>query len=55
MYLRYFRVTGTNICILYTGWPRKNATLAINDFKKTRDRNKQAVFIIAYTILFPTR
>ena len=22
----------------YTGWPRKNATLTINDFKKTRDR-----------------
>ena len=26
------------ICILYTGWPRKNATPAIIDFKKTRDR-----------------
>ena len=22
----------------YTGWPRKNATLAINNFKKTRNR-----------------
>ena len=24
--------------ISYTGWPRKNATPTINDFKKTRDR-----------------
>ena len=24
--------------IYYTGWPRKNATLKINNFKKTRDR-----------------
>ena len=33
-------------CILsfmvhYTGWPRKNATLTINNFKKTRDRMKE--------------
>ena len=25
----------------YTGWPRKNATLTINNFKKTRDRMKK--------------
>ena len=32
----------------YTGWPRKNATPTINDFKKTRDKiNKHAVCIIA--------
>ena len=24
----------------YTGWPKKNATLTINDFKKTRNRMK---------------
>ena len=28
-----------NVC--YTGWPRKNATLLINNFKKTRDRMKK--------------
>ena len=26
---------------IYTGWPRKNATLTINNFKKTRDRMKK--------------
>ena len=26
---------------MYTGWPRKNATLSINNFKKTRDRMKK--------------
>ena len=26
---------------LYTGWPKKNATLTINNFKKTRDRMKK--------------
>ena len=26
--------------LYYTGWPRKNATLSINNFKKTRDRMK---------------
>ena len=25
----------------YTGWPRKNATLTINNFKKTRDKMKR--------------
>ena len=25
----------------YTEWPRKNATLTINNFKKTRDRMKK--------------
>ena len=25
----------------YTGWPKKNATLTINNFKKTRDRMKK--------------
>ena len=25
----------------YTGWPRKNATLTINNFKKRRDRMKK--------------
>ena len=27
-----------NLILSYTGWPRKNATLTINDFKKTRNR-----------------
>ena len=27
--------------LLTTGWPRKNATLTINNFKKTRDRMKK--------------
>ena len=38
-----------------TGWPRNNATLTINNFKKTRDRMKKVVCIIAYKILFPAR
>ena len=25
----------------YTGWPKKNATLTINNFKKTSDRMKK--------------
>ena len=27
--------------MLYTGWPRTNATPTINNFKKTRDRLKK--------------
>ena len=27
--------------LIYTGWPRKNATLTINNFKKTWDRMKK--------------
>ena len=30
----------------YTGWPRKNATLTINNFKKTRDRMKKLCAIL---------
>ena len=30
-----------NICPHNTGWPRKNATLMINNFKKTKDRMKK--------------
>ena len=26
------------VVVAYTGWPRKNATLTINNFKKTKDR-----------------
>ena len=33
----YINVFQINL-VVYTGWPRKNATLTINDFKKTRDR-----------------
>ena len=33
----------------YTGWPRENATLTINNLKKKRDRMKK----YAYKILFP--
>ena len=38
-------------------WPRKNATLTINNFKKTRDRMKKVVCIIniAYKILFHSK
>ena len=28
------------LCMDHTGWPRKNATLTINNFKKPRDRMK---------------
>ena len=38
----------------YTGWPRKNATLTINNFKKTRGDEKAAC-IDAYRILFPAK
>ena len=31
--------------MLYTGWPRKNATLTINNFKKTREKMKKVVCI----------
>ena len=31
----------SNVLFAYTGWPRKNATLTINNFKKTRDRMKK--------------
>ena len=34
-------ITHSNIILFYTGWPRKNATLSINNFKKTRDRMKK--------------
>ena len=30
----------------YTGWPRKNATLTINNFKKTRDRMKKVYALL---------
>ena len=30
-----------NFSPVYTGWPRKNATLTINNFKKTRARMKK--------------
>ena len=31
---------------IYTGWPRKNATLTINNFKKTRDRMKKVCALL---------
>ena len=30
----------------YTGWPRKNATHTINNFKKTRDRMKKVCTLL---------
>ena len=37
----------------YTGWPRKNATPTINDFKKTKDRiNKLCPFLCLKKIFF---
>ena len=36
-----FSVFTKTIHWLYTGWPRKNATLTIDNFKKTRDRMKK--------------
>ena len=39
----------------YTWWPRKNATLTINDSRIRGDRiSKLRMSIIAYRILFPT-
>ena len=39
----YYIVTLTCVCpyLHYTGWPSKNATPMINNFKKTRDRMKE--------------
>ena len=41
----------SQLCILtqsltYTGWPRKNATPTINNFKKTRDKMKKLCIYI---------
>ena len=30
----------------YTGWARKNATISINNFKKTRDRMKTLCAVV---------
>ena len=35
-----------------TGWPRKNATLKINDFKKTRDRINKVCPLLRIQFLF---
>ena len=41
MLLRHKEYNVWNCCFLYTGWPKKNATLTINNFKKTRNRMKK--------------
>ena len=38
--------------LLKTGWPRKNATLTINDFKKTRDRINKLCPLLRITFFF---
>ena len=38
--------------LAYTGWPRKNATLTINDFKKTRDRMKKLCALLRIIFFF---
>ena len=40
---------------LYTGWPRKNATLLRSIFSRNRGTELEVVYIIAYNILFPAR
>ena len=35
-----------------TGWPRKNATLTINNFKKTRDRMKKLCALLRIKFFF---
>ena len=37
---------------VYTGWPRKNATLTINNFKKTRDRIKKLFALLHIKFFF---
>ena len=37
---------------IYTGWPRKNATLTINDFKKMRDRINNPCSLLLITFFF---
>ena len=37
---------------LYTGWPQKNATLMINNFKKTRDRMKKLCALLRIKFFF---
>ena len=52
------RMQVTDICLrtphpyLYTGWPRKNATLTINNFKKTRDRMKKLCPLLRIKFFF---
>ena len=41
MYTSLFMHAVSMVCVKYTGWPRKNATLTINNFKKKRDRMKK--------------
>ena len=41
--------------MVYTGWPKKNATLAINRFQENQGQNEKVVCIIAYRILFRAR
>ena len=36
----------------YTGWPRKNATHTINNFKKTRDRMKKLSALLRIKFFF---
>ena len=38
--------------IINTGWPRKNATLTINNFKKTRDRMKKLCALLCIKFFF---
>ena len=38
--------------IMYTAWPRKNATLTINNFKKTRDRMKKLCALLRIKFFF---
>ena len=40
------------LLFLYTGWPRKNATLTINNFKKTRDRMKKLCTLLSIKLFF---
>ena len=40
------------LTLLHTGWPKKNATLAINNFKQTRDRMKKLCAFLRIKFVF---
>ena len=40
------------ISTVYTGWPRKNATHMINNFKKSRDRMKKLCALLRIKLFF---
>ena len=49
----YFEAFLYKTVLIYTGWAGKNATLTINNFKKTRDRMKQLCALLRIQCFSP--